>query len=94
MKKMLITAGAIAAAVLFAPIAAADTDAYMQYLRSHNVTGGYWSDATLLSMGQQECEAMKGGKPDDFLIGELEKVGYGAAQADDIVYAARHFLTC
>jgi Protein of unknown function (DUF732) len=95
MNKVLIGVAALAAGITFVPVAQADTDSYLQYLISHGVpnTGPGTETSSLVQTGNNECAAMREGKSDSFLTGQLiNAYGMGKAQAEDIVYAAHHYL--
>ena len=94
MNKALMVAAAVAGIVCAAP-AHADNDTYLQYLISHGVpdTGPGTSSSSLVQTGNNECAAIREGKSDLFLFGQLiDAYGMGKAQAQDIVYAAHHYL--
>jgi hypothetical protein len=81
--------------VLATPSAHADNDTYLQYLISHGVpdTGPGTNSSSLVQTGNNECAAIREGKSDLFLFGQLiDAYGMGKAQAQDIVYAAHHYL--
>ena len=85
----------VAAGITFVPVAEADTDLYMQYLISHGVpdSGPGTESSTLVQTGNNECAAIGEGKSDLFLVGQLiDAYGMGMDQAQDIVYAAHHYL--
>lgn len=94
MRSIPILAAVVAGIVCAAP-AHADSDTYLRYLISHGVpnTGPGTSSSTLVQTGNSECAAIREGKSDLFLFGQLiEAYGMGKAQAQDIVYAAHHYL--
>jgi hypothetical protein len=89
-----LAAFALGAGLVFAGPARADTDTagYLAWLQSHGVSDPLANGTSLLSMGTQECSALRGGKSESFLIGNLEKVGVGRAQSEDVVVAAHRYL--
>jgi Protein of unknown function (DUF732) len=78
---------ALGAGLAFAAPAHADTQGYTDFLRSHGIP----NPEGLVSQGMQECEALRSGKSETWLIGQLEHV-MDAAQSDDIVVAAHRYL--
>ena len=93
--KVVVAGVALASVITCAPLAHADSDTYLQYLIDHGVpNAGPGTDASsLVQTGNNECAAMREGKSDLFLMGQLiEAYGMGKAQAQDIVYAAHHYL--
>jgi hypothetical protein len=89
MKKILF-AGVLVFGMWTAPVANADDDTYLQYLISHGVpdTGPGTASSTLVQTGHDECAAIREGKSDSFLMGQLiNAYAMGKAQAQDIVYA-------
>jgi hypothetical protein len=90
MKKLLIPVMASAAVFLAAP-AHADTQGYLAWLQSHGVSDPAPNGNSLVSQGQQECQALQSGKSQSWLIGQLESQ-MGSAQAEDIVVAAHQYL--
>jgi hypothetical protein len=82
---------AIGAVVALAAPAHADDTGYLAWLADHGVTAPLPNGTSLLSMGTQDCAALRGGKSERFLIGELEKET-GRAQSEDIVVAAHRYL--
>jgi hypothetical protein len=82
---------AIGAVVALAAPAHADDAGYLAWLADHGVTAPLPNGTSLLSMGTQDCAALRGGKSERFLIGELEKET-GRAQSEDIVVAAHRYL--
>jgi len=87
-----LAALALGAGLAFAAPAHADTAAYLEWLQNHGVSDPLANGTSLLSMGLQECNALRGGQSESFLIGNLEKVGVGRAQSEDVVYAAHQYL--
>jgi hypothetical protein len=79
-----------------APLAHADSGAYLEWLTSHGVVGngpGQYGEEFLLQTGTNTCAAIREGKSDSFLMGQLiDAYQMGRAQSDDIVYAAHHYL--
>ncbi len=69
----------------------ADDASYLSWLSNHGVTAPLPNGTSLLSMGTQECAALREGKSERFLIGQLESVT-GRAQSEDIVVAAHQYL--
>jgi hypothetical protein len=95
MRSAVASAALLVAGLACAPLAQADNDTYLQYLISHGVpdTGPGTSSSSLVQTGNNECAAMREGKSDLFLMGQLiDAYGMGKAQAQDIVYAAHHYL--
>ncbi len=82
---------AIGAGLALAVPAHADDASYLTWLQNHGVTGPLPNGTSLLSMGTQECDALRHGKPEGWLIGQLEHVT-GRAQSEDIVVAAHQQL--
>jgi hypothetical protein len=78
--------------VVFAAPAHADTAEYLAWLQNHGVSDPLPNGTSLVSMGTQECAALRGGRSESFLTDNLEKVGVGIAPAGDVVYAAHHYL--
>ena len=76
----------------FAAPAVADTADYLAWLQNHGVPDPLPNGTSLVSMGTQECAALRGGQSESFLTDNLEKVGVGIAPAGDVVYAAHHYL--
>ena len=83
---------ALGAGLAFAAPARADTTEYLAWLQNHGVSDPLANGMSLLSMGTQECNALRGGQNEGFLIANLETVGVGRAQSEDVVYAAHHYL--
>ena len=81
----------IGAVVALAAPAHADDAGYLNWLQNHGVTGPLPNGTGLLSMGTQECDALRHGKPEGWLIGQLEHIT-GRAQSEDIVVAAHKYL--
>jgi hypothetical protein len=100
LRKALVLPAVIAAGVLSAPLAhadpASDNDQYDQWLISHGVVGdgpGQYTLEFLLPTGTNECAALREGKSEVFLTGQLiDAYQMGKAQAEDIVYAAHQYL--
>jgi len=84
-KVMLVVAGALALAT--AAPAHADTQGYIDFLRNHGVP----NPESYVSQGQQECEALRSGKSEGWLIGQLEHV-MDRATSDNIVVGAHQYL--
>jgi hypothetical protein len=101
-RKALVFPAVLAASLIFAPLAHADPDSasnndqYSQFMISHGVVGdgpGQYSEDFLLQTGTNTCAAIKEGKSDSFLMGQLiDAYQMGRAQSDDIVYAAHRYL--
>jgi hypothetical protein len=94
MRKLLITGVAALAAITFAAPAHADTQGYFDYLSDHGVAnpqGNAMNGTTYLSQGQQECAALRNGKSEEWLIGQLEHV-MDRADSDLIVVGAHQYL--
>ena len=92
--KIAVMGAVLAASIACAPLAQADNDQYDQYMISHGMVGsgsGQYSLEYLLQSGNNECAAFREGKSDTFLIGQLESQ-MGRAQAENIVFAAHHYL--
>jgi uncharacterized protein DUF732 len=94
-KAAAIPALLLAAGIGCAPTALADNDTYMRYLVDHGVpnSGPGTDPSSLVQTGNNECAGIQEGKTDLFLMGQLiDAYGMGKAQAQDIVYAAHHYL--
>lgn len=95
MHKPLIGVMAVFAAITFAAPAHADTQGYFDYLSNHGVAnpqGNAPNGTTWLSQGQQECSALRGGKSEEWLIGQLEHV---MDQADSgLIVVGAHKYIC
>ena len=92
--KLMIGGVAALAAITFAAPAHADTQGYLDYLSNHGVAnpqGTAMNGTTWLSQGQQECAALRGGKSEEWLIGQLEHV-MDRADSDLIVVGAHQYL--
>jgi hypothetical protein len=87
-----LAALALGAGPAFAAPAHADTADYLAWLQNHGVPDPLPNGTSLVSMGTQECAALREGKSESFLTDNLEKVGVGIAPAGDVVYAAHHYL--
>jgi hypothetical protein len=70
----------------------ADADEYLAWLQNRGVSDPLANGASLLSTGTSECNALRAGRSESFLVDNLEKVGVGRAQSEDVVYAAHHYL--
>jgi Protein of unknown function (DUF732) len=92
MKKLLIPAVACAAVFLATP-AHADEQGFNNYMASHGYPslGPSGTGFTYLSQAQQECSAMRGGKPQEWLIGQLESQ-LSSAEAGLVVTGAHQYL--
>jgi hypothetical protein len=89
-----LAALALGAGLAFAAPANADADSYLAWLQNHGVVGsgsGQYSPSFLLQTGNDECAALQEGRSEQFLIGQLY-TQMGRAPAQDIVYAAHHYL--
>ena len=82
---------ALGVGLAFAATAHADDASYLSWLADHGVTAPLPNGTSLMSMGTQECAALREGKSERFLIGQLESIT-GRAQSDDIVVAAHRYL--
>jgi hypothetical protein len=82
---------ALGAGLALAAPAHADDAGYLAWLADHGVTAPLPNGTSLLSMGTQDCAALREGKSERFLIGQLESVT-GRAQSEDIVVAAHRYL--
>jgi hypothetical protein len=100
MLKPLVLPAVLVAGLIFVPLAhtdpASNNDQYDQFMISHGVVGdgpGQYSEDFLLQTGTNTCAAIKEGKSDSFLMGQLiDAYQMGKAQSDDIVYAAHRYL--
>lgn len=92
----LVLPGALAVGIAFAPLAHPDNESYLQWLISHGVVGdgaGYYSSDFALQTGSNSCAAIKAGKSDIFLMGQLiDAYEMGKAQAEDFVVGAHRYL--
>jgi len=86
-----LAALALGAGLALAAPAHADAAGYLAWLQDHGVTAPLPNGTSLLSMGTQECAALREGKSERFLIGQLEHVT-GRAQSEDIVVATHQYL--
>jgi hypothetical protein len=82
-----LAALALGGGLAFAAPAHADTQGYIDYLRNH----GMPNPESQVSRGMQECQALRSGKSEGWLIGQLEHV---MSQADSslIVVGAYQYL--
>lgn len=87
-----LAALALGVGLAFAAPAHADTGEYLAWLQNHGVSDLLANGASLLSTGTSECNALSADRSESFLIDNLDKVGAGRAPADDVVYAAHHYL--
>jgi len=96
MNKAIAFPAVLTVGLLCAPLAHADSGAYLGWLNSHGVIGngsGQYSEDFALQTGTNTCGAIKEGKSDVFLMGQLiDAYQMGRAQADDFVFAAHHYL--
>jgi hypothetical protein len=83
---------ALGAGLASAAPAQADTQDYLTWLQNHGVSGPLANGMDLESAGSMECAGLRAGRPEKFLIDNLEGVGIGIAPAEDVVYAAHHYL--
>ena len=104
-KKIALVAGLAVPLLALAPLAHADAaanDEYDQYMIQHGMVRGTGTCADsnpncgetlgwLLQQGQNTCNALAAGKSPGWLTDQLEAVT-SIATAQDIVYAARHYL--
>lgn len=78
---------ALGAALVFAVPAHADTQGFLNYMRDH----GYANAESYLSQGQQECAALRQGKSESWLIGQLEHQ-LSRAESQLVVTGAHQYL--
>jgi hypothetical protein len=81
------------ATLTLAPPAFANTaeDQYNLFLYNHGVGYVLGNGNSALSQGYQECEALRAGKSETWLIGQLESQ-LDRASSGDVVYAAHRYL--
>lgn len=82
---------ALGAGLALAAPAHADGAEYRSWLQNHGMSDPAPNGMGLMSLGTQECSALRGGKPERFLVIDLEKE-MGIAQSQGIVYAAHQYL--
>lgn len=83
---------ALAAGLAFAAPAHADAQGFIDYMRSHGYTNPVAPNGnTYLSQGQQECSALREGKPEGWLIGQLESQ-LSRAESELVVTGAHQYL--
>jgi hypothetical protein len=86
----------VAAGIACAPVVQANNDTYLQYLISHGVVeDGYgpFGGDNLLREGHLTCSAFQQGASDLSQMGRIiQTYQTGKLQAEDIVYAAHHYL--
>lgn len=106
MKKIAATALAMLGLVIAPPMAAAPVhadgnDQYDQYMISNGIVGerqGQFTMEYIMAQGQEACSALRSGSSESSVIGQLEGAPgplhntLGRAQAQDIVFAAHHYL--
>lgn len=70
---MKVFAGSVAAAVLLlgpAPVAYADRDSFMQYIRDHQINTGYFPEAKTFMTALRICEMLgQGMRAEEFWVG-------------------------
>ena len=81
------------AAITFSPLAHADAPGFNDYMASHGYPslGPSGTGFTYLSQAQQECSAMRNGKSQEWLIGQLESQ-LSRAEAGLVVTGAHQYL--
>ncbi len=92
--RAVLAALALGAGLAFAAPAHADTQGYLDYLSNHGIAnpqGNAMNGTTYLSQGQQECAALRNGKSEEWLIGQLEHV-MDRADSGLIVVGAHQYL--
>jgi hypothetical protein len=82
-----LAALAVGAGLVFAAPAHADTQGFLDYMRNH----GYANAESYLSQGMQECAALRNGKPEGWLIGQLEHQ-MSRAESELVVVGAHQYL--
>jgi Spy/CpxP family protein refolding chaperone len=92
MKKMLLAAAAVAVVGLAAPVAHADDNAYIAYLRSMKMGGGSDWEGQILAIGNLQCEQMMKGRDEISVYRDLHDTGMSNAESSNVVYAAHHYL--
>jgi Protein of unknown function (DUF732) len=96
MNKAVVIPAVLAAGIACAPLAQADNDTYLQYLISHGVVeegNGPFGGDNLVRVGHNACAAFQQGASDLSQMGQIiQTYQTGKAQAEDIVYAAHHYL--
>jgi hypothetical protein len=88
-----VAALALGAGLAFAAPARADTQGFLDYMRSHGYAnqGPTSNGNTYLSQGQQECAALRAGKSESWLIGQLESQ-LSRAESQLVVTGAHQYL--
>jgi hypothetical protein len=87
--KIAVVPAVLAAGIVCAPLAHADMSSYLAYLQNHGVLS-YDPNG---NQGLQECAALREGKSELFLMGQLiQAYGWGKAQAEDVVGGAHRYL--
>lgn len=82
----------LAAGIACAPLAQADgTSDYLAWMHSHGARDPLPNGNSLLSQGMQECSALRAGKSEGWLIGQLESQ-VDRADAEDVVVIAHRYL--
>jgi Protein of unknown function (DUF732) len=71
----------------FAPPAHADTQGFLNYMRTH----GYANAESYLNQAQQQCQALRSGKSEGWLIGQLEHQ-MSRAESELVVTGAHQYL--
>jgi Protein of unknown function (DUF732) len=96
MRSFVVIPAVLAAGIACAPLAQADNDTYLQYLISHGVVeegNGPFGGDNLVRVGHNACAAFQQGASDLSQMGQIiQTYQTGKAQAEDIVYAAHHYL--
>jgi hypothetical protein len=89
----LIAGLAVFAGISFSPLAHADAQGFNDYMASHGYAslGPSGTGFTYLSQAQQECSAMRNGKSQEWLIGQLESE-LSRAEAGLVVTGAHQYL--
>jgi hypothetical protein len=95
MKRIAVVAAVLAAGIACAPLVeaspASDNDQYDQYMISHGMSDPAMDGVGLLAHGQQACQALRNGQSESSLTNQLES-HVSIAEAQNIVYAAHHYL--
>ena len=91
--RIAISALALGAGLLFAAPAHADAEGFNDYMRSHGYPnlGPTSNGNTYLNQAMQECSALRAGKSENWLIGQLESQ-LSRAESQLVVIGAHQYL--
>ncbi len=93
MKKYLIAAVLMPVAVMTAPLAHADTDGYLQYLRDNNIARGPMpTDSTAISDGQRACNLLRAGLSVDQIAADAPMAAIYGVDVRGIAIGAQQHL--